>query len=191
MIDQKYFQSLKKQYNNTTVARRKLISLSGEAQHLAKRAIFALQRDQLKEAQQLISQARSLVQAGTKLCHQTDELEFQGSYRAAQEELVEATLFYNFLSTGKVGSITGFKVPLEVYLAGLTDLVGELSRLAVTRATVGDQRQVKKIAETATTIVSELVEMNLVGYLRTKADQARGALRRLQDILYDLSLKVK
>ncbi|MFA4937299.1 MAG: hypothetical protein WC575_03370 [Patescibacteria group bacterium] len=191
MMDKKYFSFIKQRYSLTTATRRRLIALSSEAQHLAKQAIFSIQRDDLLEAKQLIDRSKKIVNQGAKLCQTIDELEFQGSYRQALEELVEAVLFYNFSTVGKIGKISGFKVPLEVYLGGLTDLVGELARRAVTLATRKQEQQVKQLAIAASEVVIELSQMNLVGYLRNKADQARGALRRLEDILYDLSVKAK
>ncbi|MFH1111819.1 MAG: hypothetical protein V1712_01980 [Patescibacteria group bacterium] len=191
MIDKKYFTFIKQRYSLTTATRRQLITLSSEAQHLAKQAIFSIQRDDLNKATQLIRESKKLVNQGAKLCQKIDELEFQGSYRQALEELIEAVLFYNLSTVSKIGKVEGFKVPLEVYLGGLADFVGELARRAVILATRKEEQQVKQLAKVASEVVAELSQMNLVGYLRNKADQAKGALRRLEDILYDLSVKAK
>ena len=89
----------------------------------------------------------------------------------------------------KIGDVYDFKVPLEVYIGGLTDTIGEAARYAVTAATQKDNQLVIKLVDTVKAVMSELVAMNLTGYLRNKFDQAKNALRKLEDILYDLSLK--
>jgi hypothetical protein len=39
-------------------------------------------------------------------------------------------------------------------------------------------------------IIGELIEFNLTSYLRTKFDQAKGAVQKLEEINYQISLKV-
>lgn len=191
MIDKKYLANLAKVYKNKTQFRQKLIGLSSQALVLAKQAIFILQRGEIKNANKLLQESRILIKQAAALCRDTDELEWQGAYRQAMEELVEATLFYNFLRHQTLGQIKEFKPPLEVYLGGLTDFVGELVRLATTYVIQGKITEIKPIIKVADEVMSELVKMNLVGYLRTKFDQAKNASRKLQDIQYDLTLRNK
>ena len=189
MIDKKFFADLKKRYTLKNSVRRQLIGLSSEAQHLAKQAIFALQQNKTEEALALIKQSTKKLKEGEAVGNKVDEIETRGSFRQAQEEWVEAKLFYGLMTGGKIGEVADFKVPLEVYLGGLTDMVGEAARFAVTAATNKDHKLVIKFVGVAKEIMSELIAMNLTGYLRNKFDQAKNALRKLEDILYDLSLK--
>lgn len=184
-----YLQQLKKQYQTQTVGRRKLAEFSGQAQHLAKQAIFAAQRDNLPEADKLLVEAKSLLSQGQLLTRQVKELESLGSYRAALEEYVEAELFTKFLQTGKLDKVGKFNITPEVYLGGLSDMVGELVRYAIKLATAGKIKEVDKLVAVGTMVVGELAAMNLTGILRTKFDQAKQHLRRLEDIRYDLSIR--
>lgn len=191
MIDKNFFNQLRKQYTETAKDRRQVAALSGEAQHLAKQSIFSLQRGELAVAKKLINQSQALLVACKKIRLANNELEAMGSFRAAQEEYVEAILFYQVLMEETVGVLSKIKVPLEVYLGGLADMVGELTRRSVILVTQGKYEQVRPLAKVASAVVSELSQMNLVGYLRNKFDQASQALRKLESVLYDLSLKNK
>lgn len=184
-----YLQQLKKQYQTQTIGRRKLAEFSSQAQHLAKQAIFAAQRDSLPEADKLLAEASSLLSQGLQLTSKVKELESLGSYRAALEEYVEAELFTKFLQTGKLDKVGKFNITPEVYLGGLSDMVGELVRYAIKLATAGKIKEVDKLVEVGTMVVAELAAMNLTGILRTKFDQAKQHLRRLEDIRYDLSIR--
>lgn len=188
-INTKYLSELNRKYQASASARREIAELAARAQHLAKQAIFAAQRGAMSESETLLAEARSLLLQGRKVARHVQDAEQQGSYRAALEEFVEARLFWEFLEHGKVTKITLVPVPLETYLAALSDMVGELARYGVRQATSGDKISVQELAQAAEVIVAELARMNLTGYLRTKFDQARQHLRRLEDIKYDLSLR--
>ncbi len=188
-IDKIFFKELRDKYTLKNSVRRQVMALSSEAQHLAKQAIFALQQEKISVALGLIKDSTKKLKQGEALGKKIDEIETRGSFRQAQEEWVEAKLFYSLMTSGKVGGVTDFKVPLEVYLGGLTDMVGEAARFAVTAATRKDKKLVIKLVESVKEVMGELIAMNLTGYLRNKFDQAKNALRKLEDILYDLSLK--
>jgi predicted translin family RNA/ssDNA-binding protein len=184
-----YLKQLRRTYQATALARRKLVELSAQAQHLSKQAIFTAQRGELVEARQLLASAVSLLKQGQALCRKVGELEYLGSYRASLEEFVEAELFTSYLATGKLVRVTQFTVAPEVYLGGLSDMLGELVRYAVKLATVGKRAEVDRLAELVTQVVGELAAMNMTGSLRSKFDQAKQHLRRLEDIRYDLSVR--
>ncbi len=190
-IDKKFFSDLKKRYLLKNTVRRELIGLSSEAQHLAKQAIFALQQNKTKEALVLIKESTKKLKQGEVIGNKVDEIETRGSFRQAQEEWVEAQLFYKLMTGSKIGDVSDFKVPLEVYLGGLTDTIGEAARYAVTAATQNNIKLVHQLDATVKELMGELVTMNLTGYLRNKFDQSKNALRKLEGILYDLSLKSK
>ncbi len=189
MIDNKYFSNLQKRYQITGQGRRKLSELSNQAQYLSKQAIFALQRGEINQGQKMIDEALVWLKKGQAMYKQVDDLEHQGSFRAALEEYSEAVLLIDFLSNKKIGKINNIEVPLEVYLGALSDMVGELVRYAVKMATAGQVKKIPALVNEATIIVSQMAAMNMTGSLRSKFDQAKNHLRKLEDIQYDLSLK--
>lgn len=189
MIDQKYFVSLKKRYLDAGQGRRKLSELSNQAQYLSKQAIFALQRGEIEAGQKMVKDALVWLKKGQAVYKQVDDLEHQGSFRAALEEYTEAVLLLDFINGNKIGLIKDIEVPLEVYLGGLSDMVGELVRYVVKLATTGQTKKIPNIVNEATLIVSLMASMNMTGNLRSKFDQAKNHLRRLEDIQYDLNIK--
>ena len=125
-------------------------------------------------------------------------MRYEGAYRAAVEEYVEAKLFYEFLhGDGRAPRtvLYDFKgqslvqIDADTYLAGLSDFTGELTRKAVQRATQGRMQEVEKLADTVRDVVEQLIKFDLTGYLRTKYDQAKQNLRRVEEVLYDIKMR--
>ena len=191
MLGKPYLTKLRKQLHSYAGKRVDVIHKSGEALHHAKRAIFALHRDNVKEAKEKLEKVEKIFKALGKKYQKTPQVFSEGSYKAALEEYVEARLFYNFLTNGKVGEIEGLKIGSGVFLAGLCDLPGELYRYAIKSATNKDIVMAKKCAKMAQDIIGELSEFNLTSYLRTKFDQAKGAVNRLEYVVYELSMREK
>ncbi|MFC1702917.1 hypothetical protein ACFLZO_00430 [Patescibacteria group bacterium] len=189
ILDSDHFQSIRKAHADYVTSRREVIKLSGDAQSASKRAIFALHRDDMKGADGLLKKAEDGFAEVRKLIDKQPELAHEGSYRAGIEEYVEAVLYREFVKRGDVGPVALEGVTYEIYLAGLSDLTGELQRRQVRLATEGDVEGVKAIKDAVTAIVEELVSYDFGGYLRTKFDQAKNSLRRAEDVVYDVSLR--
>lgn len=188
-VDKKLFSSLKTAQLAYATKRREVIKQSGDAQHHAKRAIFALQRGDSQEAAERLDQARKIFTQLEKQYRKDPGLFTEGSYQAGLEEFVEAELFRQFIVNKKIGVIKGLTVANDVYIAGLCDVPGELQRYALKAATARDFALAKECAQAATEILNELVEFNLTSYLRTKFDQAKQAMHRLEQIIYEISLQ--
>ncbi len=169
--------------------RQKVIKDSNDALFHAKRAIFALHRDQVGEAKEKLASSREFLVKVSKEYGRDSRVLEEGAYKAAVEEFVEAELFYQFVTTHKIGEVKGIKVNSESYVAGLTDVPGELYRFAIKAATAGDTTTVRVCAEVADEIIGELIECNLTSYLRNKFDQAKSAVQKLEHIVYELSLR--
>lgn len=169
--------------------RRGIIKDAGDALHLAKRAIFAMHRGNREEAEEKLGQSRTIFLAIEKRHKKQPEMKQEGSYRAALEEYVEASLLHQFLTTKKIGMIPDMPVPSDIYIAGLCDLPGELLRYAIQAATEKDEAIVDGCLAAAEEIVGELIEYNLTRYLRTKFDQAKSAVNKLEYVAYELSLR--
>ncbi|MBI2443645.1 MAG: hypothetical protein HYV42_00145 [Candidatus Magasanikbacteria bacterium] len=185
MLNAKYFQKLRAGMLAYAEQRREVIKNAGDAEHLAKRAIFALQRGNIAEAGKYLPQAEHLLQSLARKFRATLKLLDEGSYRAAQEEYAEARLFAQFLANAPFGPITGLTIAPDIYLAGLCDVPGELARYATRAATEGNVAEVERSYQAAEAAVGELLAMNLTGYHRQKLDQAKQALYRLQQLVYE------
>lgn len=189
MLNKKYFQSLRTDLLAYAEKRREVIKQAGDAQHAAKRAIFALQRDNRAEADESLKKAESNLSALTKKYSKDVRIFDEGSFKAALEEYTEAVLFKQFLDGKEIGEIKAFKLDSDAYISGLCDVPGEIVRYAIKAATERDYKTVKRCYAVSEAIVSELVDMDLTGYNRQKFDQAKQALNKLQQVAYEVSLK--
>ncbi len=189
MINKKYFQKVRQDLLSYAEKRREVIKTAGDAQHLSKRAIFALQRDDRSEADESLSKAEKALHELTRKFAKDVRIFDEGSFKASLEEYTEATLFKQFLDGKEIGEIKGFKLDSDAYVSGLCDVPGEIVRYAIKSATERDYDTVKRCYAVSETIIAALVDMDLTGYNRQKFDQAKQALNKLQQIVYEVSLK--
>jgi len=190
MIEEKFLEKLKKDYQANESERRQIISASNNILFEAKKTIFALQREEAKTAEEKLAG----VEAGLKNLEQrfgAARLKQEGAYKAAVEEYLEAKTFFATIKNKKIEAVDGLDLNYEAYLGGICDLIGELVRYATNRAAAGKFGEVAKIKKTASDIMAQLVDLDLTGYLRTKYDQARGHLRKLEQMAYEIKLRGK
>ena len=184
-----YLNTIKKHILAYASIRQDIIMQASDARNHSKRAIFAMQRDDIKQGETKIRLAEKTLKQLFKKYGKNLRAMNEGVLRDGIEEYVEASLFYQFLTTGKIGEIKSILIPEEVYIAGLCDVPGELLRYAIKSATIKDEKMVVACADMAAEIVSTLSEFDLTKYLRTKFDQANGAVKKIEYIVYELSLK--
>lgn len=189
MLEKKYFQKVRKDLLAYSGQRREVIKIGGDAQHLAKKAIFALQRDNTAEALEYLTRARELLQGLNKAFKGVRGIFDEGSYRAALEEYTEARLFELALAGKPIGEIKDFAIDSDMFIGGLADVPGELLRYAIFSATEKRFGKVKKCCDLARDIVAEMVDMDLTGYNRQKFDQAKQSLHKLEQVMYEVSIR--
>ena len=188
MINKKFIQKIRKDYKAQNEERRQIISLSNIVLHDSKRIIFALHREDFQTAEnKLMEVEKIIIKIQTKFTAKRAEEE--GSYKAALEEYVEAKMFYLIIMGKKIDKIQGLKINFDSYLGGICDTTGELVRRATNKAADGDFTEVKKIKNIIEDVMEELAEFDMTGYLRTKYDQARGNLRKIEQINYEIKIR--
>lgn len=157
-------------------------SAAHEAIKLAKRAIFALHRGEIMVASEYLASTRLL------LADTADHPERYGPLRAAWEEYAEAHLFFCFVSK------TDLLPPAELQSAdlvigGYADLIGEIVRFVTNAVVEGCFEEVERGWVTANKVIEILMSLDLTGGARTKFDQAKQHVRRLETIRYDLAIR--
>ena len=188
MINKKFIKNLKKEYDKRESERTQIISLSSSVLHNSKRIIFSLHRGDIKEAKGKLAETEKIFKKlEKKFGHK--RITEEGSYRAGAEEYTEAKMFYLVLTGKKVDKIKEVDLDFSSYLGGLCDLTGELIRKAVNEAASGNLGEVEKIKGIINEIMSELTEFDMVGYLRTKYDQAKHNLRKIEQIDYEIKIR--
>jgi predicted translin family RNA/ssDNA-binding protein len=188
MINKAFIQKLKKEHLESNSERRQIISLANVVLHDSKRVIFSLHRNDAQKATDSLAEIEKILKKleekfGPK------RLSEEGSYKAALEEYVEAKTLFLVINGKKIDKFKGITIQYDSYLGGICDLTGELVRRATNMAAAGKLDEVEKIKEYINQIMAELVEFDMAGYLRTKYDQARGNLRKIEQINYEISLR--
>lgn len=191
MLNPKLFQQIKKDFVFYSEERRGVIVKSSEALMKSKQAIFAFHRDDQGGGESLLKEVEIIFSELEKKFKKEEELRNEGSYQAALEEYVEAKFFGRVLKGEKIDFIKEVFVDTDSYLAGLCDLTGELTRKAVLFATERKFNEVERMAKGVRLVMAELIKLNLTGYLRTKYDQAKHNLRRVEEVLYDVKMREK
>lgn len=189
MLDKKYFDLVRQELLGYSAKRQEIIKESSQAQFLSKKAIFAMQRDDFGEAKNYLGQAEKII-VDLNIKHKKDASIFEeGSYKAGLEEFVEASIFNQYLQKKTIGKLSKIKVDTDIFVSGLCDVPGELLRYAIKSATEKKFDEVKRCRQAADEIIGELVDMNLTGYNRQKFDQAKQALHKLEQVLYEVSIR--
>jgi len=188
MINKTFIQKLKKDYSENNSGRRQIISLSNIVLHDSKRVIFALHRGDIEKSKERLIEIEKILKKLEKNFG-VKRLREEGSYKAGVEEYVEAKTFYLVISGKKIDKIKEVNLGYDSYIGGICDLTGELVRRAINFASDGKIDEVEKIKNIINDILAELVEFDLTSYLRTKYDQARGNLRKIEQINYEIKIR--
>jgi len=188
MINKKFFQDLKGSYDKQEQSRKKIIGFSHTVLHDSKRVIFAIHRNDIKKARESLAEIEAILISSEKKFSHTRLMQ-EGSYRASVEEYVEAKILFNIIQKKKIDIFKKIKLSHETYLAGICDVTGELVRRSVNKAAEGKVREVKIAKDLINEIMEELVEFDMTGYLRTKYDQAKNSLKKIEQIAYEVKIK--
>ncbi|OGL78211.1 hypothetical protein A3E39_03065 [Candidatus Uhrbacteria bacterium RIFCSPHIGHO2_12_FULL_60_25] len=188
MFDAKHLATVAKHYTSLSGRRRELQALSADILSGSKRAIFATQRSDAGASSRELGVTVKLVRSGKALVAKEPRLSSEGMWRAALEEYCEAALYHDAMTKGRVGKVAELPDDPDLYLGGLSDLTGELTRSAVLAATDRKSKDVKRLTSAVRDAVEFLLTLNLTGQMRTKFDQAKQNLRKLEEIAFSLSV---
>ena len=183
------FTQIAKHHESQSRMRRALMARSNDVLSKSKRAIFALHRDDLHSATQALAEIAQEFRDMEKSIRANPELKNEGSYKAALEEYAEASLFAGYVKTGGLVKLEARAQDPSIYLAGLADATGEMVRWATRQVTSGNHAAVKDTQEVVAMVIEFMLDLDLTGYLRTKFDQAKKNLSRLEQITYDLAIR--
>ncbi len=168
--------------------RRKLQEYSQLAQKNSKQAIFALQRNETARSGSLLADAEKALRSGVDLIKKQPRLTNEGMWRAALEEFCEACFFDKAIEGKELFPPQNISDDPDILIGGLSDLIGEFVRLATKAAIDRQPEKVSELYKTSERLVEFMLSLDATGSLRSKIDQARQHLRRLEEIRYDLSV---
>jgi translin len=181
------FTKLQEEFQAYDEQRELLIKKSRDVLKLSKLIIYALHRDELKNAAELVKQIEKERKELEKIAEHSNKMLYEGSYKVALQEYVEALLYYEFI---KIGKLPELNVLAEHFILGLTDLPGELVRRAVFLAGKGKIEEVMKIKDEVDLIYGELLKFDFRdNEIRRKVDAVKYELRKLEDLVLELRMK--
>jgi len=185
----KFIGKLRKEYQFYTKSRHLIVSQANDVLHLSKQAIFSLHRDQYDKAETVIFQAEKKILSLSDDLKKAPDLKYNGAYKAALEEYLEAKLFWQVLKFGSIKPVKEIKLNFDDYLAASCDLTGEMVRKMILFVTENKNDQAKELKELIAKILEELIKFDLTGYLRHKYDDAKRNLKKAEEIIYDLKIR--
>ena len=181
------FAKLQKEFQDYDEEREKLIKKSRDVLKLSKQVIYSLHRDEVSKADTLVKEIGKELKELESIAKHSNKMAYEGSYKIAVQEYVEAILYYNFVKTGK---LVDLKVLAEHYILGLCDLPGELTRRAVYMAGKGKTEEVSRIRDLVDEIYGEFLKFDFRdNEIRRKVDAVKYELRKMEDLMLDLKLK--
>ena len=188
MLDKNEFAKIRQEMHSTDLKREEVIQLSREIISASKQIIYAAQRNDLKEAEASIKNIKEKVSKLKKINIIADT----NIHSAAFQEYVEAMAFYDFVKNKKIPTKKSLGVSAEDYLSGLCDLTGELGRKAIYDVIHKKFDEAEIIKEFVHDIYGEFLKLNLRnGELRKKSDSIKWNLKKLEEVMYDISMKGK
>ena len=186
MIDKNEFTRLREEMHKVDLKREEIIQISREIITISKQVIYAAQRNDLKEAEASIKKINEKVKKLRKVNISTDT----NINSVAFQEYVEAIAFYEFVKHKKVPTRASLGVSAEDYLSGLCDLTGELVRKAIYDVIHKKFDEAEKIKELVNDIYGEFLKLHLRnGELRKKSDSIKWNLKKLEEVMYDISMR--
>lgn len=154
----------------------------------AKQAIFFLQYDDMIQAEKSFSQTEVLLKKLKSI--PVSVLEKEENYRAAVEELTEALLFKQAVKKQTLIPPVFIGCGVQQQLGGLADCTGELVRYAILKSAAGHYEWIVTAQEYTQAAVALMSPLYLTGKLRQKFDETKRNLQRLEQMLYEVRLRV-
>ena len=189
MLNKKDFEEMRTYMEAFDKQREHLIADSRIVLKSSKAAIYAAHRGDMKDADNLLAEAKANIKKIDALLKKDPHLAAStGAYSDTLEEYSEAACYVHYLKTGKIPTAKQLGVDIEIYLSALGDVVGELVRKAVNSTIKGEYKTALEIKEFVNELYEELMLFDWRNTpVRKKFDAIKYGLEKLED----LSLKIK
>ncbi len=188
----KSIEKIRKSLENYDRVRERIIQGSRKVIQNSKQAIYAMQRDDFAVAQSSIEKMRTGLLALKALTQAEPRLSYEGIYKVAIQEYVEALALYEFIKKGSIIPYSGEFVDPENYLMGLCDLSGELVRKAINASIRENYSLAVKIRAVMDELYVDLSRIDFKnGELRRKYDGIKYDLKKVDDLVFELKMKGK
>jgi len=151
------------------------------ARILSKQAIQQVHSGAVKEAEEKLANAASLIGEIDGYLIDRPELRGFDTVNAAHQEYAEARIIFSLTEEDEFPDPEAVGVPITAYILGLADVPGELRRLTLDALRTDDFEAAEALLGTMERIYLSLIAMeeaSLLKGLRRKTDIARGVTER-------------
>jgi len=158
------------------------LPLARNAVRKCSEAIKLVHREQFDEARSQIVEASKIIEQTESEISVSDFLSKSKSLDVAYQELAEASNLLSLVEKGEFTPPEEFSIPVQAYLTGLADTVGELRRASLDLLRNDDLEGAESFLAFMEEILEELQTFDypnaLIPDLRRKCDVARGIVER-------------
>ena len=181
---------IKERMDSLDKIREDVIKQCRDIQKMSKQAIFSVHRGSLADASKKLEQSKELsVKIQAIITQSGNPMLRQGAFSNSLEEWAEGALTLEWIKSKRIIS----KAELEIvnsfeYIGALSDFTGEIGRIAVAEASKRNVTDVKEILECDVAISAAIMTLNIGGKYSKKADAVSMNLKKVESIIYDLSL---
>lgn len=181
---------IKERMDTLDKIREDVIKQCRDIQKVSKQAIFSVHRGSLVDASRKLDQSKELAMKIQAIITQSgNPMLRQGAFSNSLEEWAEGVLTLEWIkrkrivSKAELGIVNSFE-----YVGALSDFTGEIGRIAVAEASKREVAVVKEILECDVAISAAIMTLNIGGKYTKKADAVSINLKKVESIIYDLSL---
>ncbi len=162
--------------------------LSDKLRVLSKITISFLVKDNFELSEKNLPEMKKLFDAIQKKMQQNPYLYSFPVINIGLEEYLETLFLYSYIKNRPMPNINSLKVTPEVYLGGLSDMTGELVRLARRH-----EKQVRHIHDYVANIYELIIPISITrnSQTRNKLETIGNNLKKIEGIIYDLKLRDK
>ncbi len=175
-------------YQQLNQQRSVAMQTSDQLRIMAKTTISLLVKGKLQTAEKNLKPMKQLFNQLQKKFKNNPYLYNFSVLNIGLEEYLEALFLYSYIKNKPMPSIKTLRVSPEIFLAGLSDMTGELVRLA---------RQNEKQTQTIYNYLAKIYELIIPititrnSSTRTKLEAIHNNLKKIENIIYDLKLRDK
>ncbi len=177
-----------REYQHLNRQRADSMALSDQLRILAKSTISLLLKNKIEAAEKNMAPMKKTFNQLQKNLKNNPYLYAFTVLNIGPEEYLEALFLYSYIKNKPMPSAQKMGINPEIFLGGLSDMTGELVRLARR-----DEKQTQAIYAYITKIYDLIIPITVTrnSSTRTKLEAIHNNLKKIENIIYDLKLRDK
>jgi translin len=180
----KLLKEMRGHFDSQVELREKVSEASRGTIRSSSRSISAIHREDKRESQKFLKDAKARIAVMMKLARGDQELATSGMVFSAQQEYAEAELVRSLALKGKLLTPDEIGIPYKPYLSALADTAGELRRMVLDSMRRGDLRKAEKALSSMDEIFELMMEFDYT-------DSVLPGMRRRQDTVRQILEKTR